>query len=123
MSPEKTATVKKSRQELSRRQFVSGVASGIASAGLAACLPKSVSAVAVSPAAAAAPPPQNFSRGPRERIRFKAVPFPLEQVRLLDGPFLDAARVNQEWLESLPVERLFHSFRVNAKATSTAEPL
>src|SRR5215470_13387157 len=123
MSPERTTTLKKLRQELSRRQFVSRVASGIASAGLAACLPKSVSAVVVSPAAAAAPPPQNFSRGPRERIRFKAVPFPLEQVRLLDGPFLDAARVNQEWLESLPVERLFHSFRVNAKVTSTAEPL
>ncbi len=52
-----------------------------------------------------------------------AMPFPLEQVRLLDGPFLDAARTNQQYLNSLPKDRLVHNFRVNAGLPSSAEPL
>jgi DUF1680 family protein len=102
----------KSRNRISRRRFVSG----IATSAVAACLPRPISALAL-------PPPQNGSRGPRERIEFLAVPFPLEQVRLLDGPFLDAARINQTYLASLPVDRLVHNFRVNAKLPSSAEPL
>jgi uncharacterized protein len=70
----------------------------------------------------AALPPQR-PRGPHELVEFKATPFPLNQVRLLDGSFLKATHTNEEWLESLPVDRLVHNFRVNASLSSSAEPL
>jgi DUF1680 family protein len=41
-------------------------------------------------------------------------PFPLEDVRLLDGPFLEAQRRDLGYLASLQPDRLLHSFRVNA---------
>ncbi len=103
--------------KISRRQFVSGLASGLASAAVVGSLPKLASA-----GVAAAMPPQR-RRGPHEQIEIMAIPFALEQVRLLNGPFLDAARVNQKWLESLPVDRLVHNFRANANLTSSAQPL
>jgi uncharacterized protein len=68
-------------------------------------------------------PPQRDARGPREHVEFLAVPFPLDQVRLLDGPFLDAAKINQKWLESIPVDRLVHNFRVTSNLPSSAQPL
>lgn len=107
-----------SQKQISRREFVSGVASGVASAAIAACLPATVSAAA----SADALPPQR-PRGPHERVEFLAQPFPLNQVRLLDGPFLKATNINEEWLDSLPVDRLVHNFRVNANLPSSAEPL
>jgi len=98
--------------QLSRREFVGTLAACAVASGL----PRGgVFAPAVAGAAQEA--------GPQERIEFMAVPFPLEQVRLLDGPFLDAARVNQKWLESLPVDRLVHNFRVTANLPSSAQPL
>ncbi|HTS12677.1 MAG TPA: beta-L-arabinofuranosidase domain-containing protein [Candidatus Limnocylindrales bacterium] len=104
--------------KVSRRHFVSG----IASAAAAACLPKSVRAMA-STAGAPHASAQSTSRGPHARIEFMAVPFPLADVRLLDSPFLKAAQINEEWLESVPVDRLVHNFRVNANLSSSAEPL
>jgi uncharacterized protein len=108
----------KSRNSISRRQFVSGVLSTAA----VACLPKSVSAALVTPAAEALQAPQRPRFG-AYRIPVLAEPFPMEQVRLLDSPFLDALKTNQEFLHSLPEDRLVHNFRVNAGITSTAEPL
>jgi uncharacterized protein len=106
---------------ISRRKFVSSLASGVASASAALCLPKSVAAVANGKSLPALPP-QRASRGPRERIEFMAVPFPAGQVRLLDGPFLDATQVSEAWLETLPLDRLVHSFRVTANLPSSAQP-
>ncbi len=40
--------------------------------------------------------------------------FPLGDVRLLDGPFLDAERRDLDYLISLQPDRLLHNFRVNA---------
>jgi len=101
---------------ISRRQFVSGIASGLASAAVVGSLPKVASAMV-----GAAMLPQR-RRGPHEQVEFMATPFPLEQVRLLDGPFLDAARINQKWLESLPVDRLLYSFRTTANLPTSAQP-
>lgn len=116
---------KDSNAVISRRRFVSSTATGLAGAALAACLPKSAAAT-VSPAgmppAAPSLPPQR-RRGPHQFVEFKATEFPLNQVRLLDSPFLKATQVNSEWLESLPVDRLVHNFRVNANLPSSAEPL
>ena len=96
------------RRKISRREFVAGMATTAA----AACLP----------GAAALPAFAQQGRGPQERVEFKAVPFALENVRLLDGPFLEGAKANQKYLLSLPVERLVHNFRVTAKLPSSAEP-
>ena len=65
-------------------------------------------------------PAKNISR---ERIEFLAVPFPLEQVGLLDGPFFDALSMNQEYLHSVPGDRLLHTFRLNAGLPTAAEAL
>ncbi len=44
----------------------------------------------------------------------KLSPFPLQDVRLLDGPFLDAQRRDLEYLVSLDPDRMLHNFRANA---------
>ena len=59
----------------------------------------------------------------RERVTWTVEPFRLEQVRLLDGPFKQAAEINRQWLNSLPADRLLHSFRLTAGLASSAEPL
>jgi DUF1680 family protein len=50
------------------------------------------------------------------------VPFPMTQVRLLDGTFKTQAEINQRYLDSLTADRLLHSFRVTAGITSNATP-
>ena len=54
-----------------------------------------------------------------------AKPFPLADVRLLDGPFRDAMLRDQKYLLSLDADRLLHTFRLNVRlavhrATTTA---
>jgi DUF1680 family protein len=53
----------------------------------------------------------------------RAVPFPLDEVRLLDGPFRRAMQLDQQYLLSLEPDRLLHNFRVTAGLPSTAKPL
>ncbi len=52
----------------------------------------------------------------------KLVPFPMTQVRLLDGIFKAQAEINQRYLDSLATDRLLHSFRVTSGIASTATP-
>ena len=59
----------------------------------------------------------------RERIAPKLRPFALAEVRLGEGPFRAAHEANVAYLKRLPVDRLLHTFRLNAGLTSTAEPL
>ena len=59
----------------------------------------------------------------RGRIPWRVEPFPLKQVRLLDGPFKDALEINLRWLRDLPNDRLLHTFRLNAGLPSSATPL
>lgn len=58
-----------------------------------------------------------------DKVAFKARPFPLQDVRLLDGPFKQAMTLDQEYLLSLDPDRLLHNFRVNAALPSSAKPL
>ncbi len=44
----------------------------------------------------------------------RPTPFPLADVRLLDGPFLDAQQRDLSYLLSLQPDRMLHNFRVNA---------
>ncbi|SEN58028.1 hypothetical protein SAMN05192574_103585 [Mucilaginibacter gossypiicola] len=48
------------------------------------------------------------------KITVKAYSFDLQDVKLLDSRFKENMNREGEWMLSLPVERLLHSFRVNA---------
>jgi DUF1680 family protein len=52
----------------------------------------------------------------------KLVPFPMSQVRLLDGLLKQQAEINQTYLDSLATDRLLHSFRLTANINSAAAP-
>src|SRR5579864_6756115 len=52
----------------------------------------------------------------------KLVPFPMTQVRLLDGLLKSQAEINQAYLASLSTDRLLHSFRLTSGIASTATP-
>ncbi len=59
----------------------------------------------------------------RKKFAPAAQPIPMSQVRLLPGPFLDAAEWNRGYMNRLPADRLLHSFRLTAGLPSTAQPL
>src|SRR5436305_13217624 len=59
----------------------------------------------------------------REKVSWKARPFPMKQVRLGDGPCKIAMEADRQYLRSLPPDRLLHTFRINAGISSSAEPL
>ena len=66
----------------------------------------------------------NAAPGPvHEAVDTKLKAFPLSQVRLRPGIFLDQMESNQSFIESLPNDRLLHTFRLTAGIPSTAEPL
>src|SRR5262245_39840128 len=57
----------------------------------------------------------------QNKIQLAAEPFPLREVRLLDGPFREAMLRDQKYLLSLDNDRLLHTFRVTAGLPSTAK--
>ncbi len=50
-------------------------------------------------------------------------PFPLNQVKILGGPFAEMIARNRKYLSQLDADRLLHNFRLNAGLPSAAEPL
>ncbi len=50
----------------------------------------------------------------RRDVPAKIQPFPMAQVRLLAGPFLEAQQWNQSYMARLDAARQLHNFRVNA---------
>ena len=52
----------------------------------------------------------------------QAQPFPLTQVRLLDGPFRNAMLRDQQYLLNLDADRLLRNFRVNVGLPTDAKP-
>lgn len=52
-----------------------------------------------------------------------AIPFPLEDVRIFDPDLLRMRDQTLNYLLALDSDRLLHNFRVNAKLSSSAEPL
>ena len=59
----------------------------------------------------------------KETVATKANPFPLRDVRLLDGPWTPLVERNRAYLHDLEADRLLHTFRLTAGLPSTAEPL
>ncbi|WP_165973486.1 glycoside hydrolase family 127 protein [Luteibacter rhizovicinus] len=72
---------------------------------------------------ATAPGDAALGKGSREQPVRRMQPFALNRVRLLDSDFSHAAAINQRYLHRLPVDRLAHSFRVQAGIASSASPL
>jgi uncharacterized protein len=59
----------------------------------------------------------------RDAVDIKLKPFPLSQARLRPGIFLDQLESNRSFVESLPSDRLLHTFRLTAGIPSAADPL
>ncbi len=57
------------------------------------------------------------------KVAAQAVPFRLDEVRLLEGPYRDAMIRDQEYLLTLDQDRLLHNFRVTAGLPTSARPL
>lgn len=95
----------------SRRDFIQ--LSGAAAAGLA------LSASANAADGSLAPLVPKVA----DRVPWTSRPFPLNRVRLLEGPFLQARDRDRRYLISLPNDRLAHCFRLTAGLPSTAQPL
>ncbi|MFC4764806.1 glycoside hydrolase family 127 protein [Dyella koreensis] len=102
-----------------RRRFLKRATAALASLTI---MPK-VFALAPDLADASTPADTALGLGPREQPVRRMQAFALNQVRLLDSDFSRAAAINQRYLHSLPVDRLAHSFRVQAGIASTAKPL
>jgi DUF1680 family protein len=95
---------------VNRREFLGTVAAG----GAAVLSP-------LARAAGAAPPDTSapFATATARRI----LPFAPGHVTLGAGPASDALARNQRYLESLPVDRLLHMYRVTAGISSSAAPV
>ncbi|MBO0724337.1 MAG: glycoside hydrolase family 127 protein [Blastocatellia bacterium] len=65
---------------------------------------------------------QNSALKVQNKVPLAAIPFPLTEVRLLDGPFREAMLRDQKYLLGLDNDRLLHMFRVTAGLPSTARP-
>jgi DUF1680 family protein len=76
--------------------------------------------IAASAAAAILP---RRAPGASPPLALDAQPFPMNQVRLLRGPFFDSQELDRRYLHKIAADRLLHNFRVNAGLPSTAEPL
>jgi DUF1680 family protein len=102
----------------SRRGFIRLAALGTTGAAL----PDAVRAgLLQNPTVDVAPPRSGTSSV--EVVPWKVLPFPNQQVRLLDGIFKQQMEINQGYLHLLPNDRLAHMFRINAGLPSSAEPL
>lgn len=99
---------------LSRRGFI---ASAAAAAGASLIPGRAVAGLMEQQQAAGAPPRMNL-----DRVSYRAVPFPMKQVRLLPGVAKTASDTNLKYMHSLPTDRLALNFKVTAGQQSQAQP-
>jgi DUF1680 family protein len=85
-----------------RRQVIRVLGSGV--------LLAAAGGISWGDANAAEPPKRDASVGAKPVLE----PFPLTDVRLLDGPFLAAQKKDEAYLLQLEPDRMLHNFRVNA---------
>jgi len=104
--------------ELSRRHFITTVAAAAGSA----LIPESAMANPQDPVVDVA---QKKDGKPisYEKIPWRVRPFPMQQVRLGEGPCKAAMEADRQFLHSLPTDRLLHTFRINAGIPSSAPAL
>src|SRR5271157_2801987 len=104
--------------QFSRRNFMTTVAAAAGSTLLPRALMASPPQDPVVNTTQKAGKPISF-----EKIPWKALPFPMKQVRLGEGACKIAMEADRQYLHSLPPDRLLHTFRVNAGIASSAQPL
>ena len=68
-------------------------------------------------------PPFKDIQFTRKDAALQVQPFPMNQVRLLPSPLLDAAEWNRGYMNRLSTDRLVHNFKLNAGLESKAPPL
>jgi DUF1680 family protein len=104
--------------DFSRRQFMTSAAAAASSA----LIPRALTATPLQD-----PVVNTTQKGgksvSREKIPWKARPFPMKQVRLGEGPCKVAMEADRQYLHSLPPDRLLRTFRINAGIASSAQPL
>jgi DUF1680 family protein len=69
------------------------------------------------------PPFQEPLSFTKQALAPKVQPFPMNQVRVLAGPYQEAAEWNRGYMARLGEDRLLHNFRLNAGLPSSAAPL
>jgi uncharacterized protein len=69
------------------------------------------------------PPFQEPLSFTKQAVAPKVQPFPMNQVRVLAGPYQEAAEWNRGYMARLGEDRLLHNFRLNAGLPSSAAPL
>ena len=104
--------------EFSRRQFLAIAAAGAGSA----LLPSSLGAATPQDPVLDAIQRDGKTVN-RERVEWKVRPFPLRQVRLGEGSCKTAMEADRRYLNSLPPDRLLHTFCLNAGLPTSAQPL
>lgn len=65
---------------------------------------------------------QNYKPAVKDVISPKTRYFSIQDVRLLDSPFLHAMNQNEQWMKELDLDRLLSNFRKNANLKPKAEP-
>lgn len=106
--------------EFTRRNFLTTAAA----LGSSALLSRVAVAMPQDPVVDAKPDPKIGGKAiSREKVPWRAIPFPMKQVRLGDGPCKAAMEADRQYLHSLPPDRLLHTFRINAGLPSNAQPL
>ena len=103
----------------SRRQFIRNVAA----AACATAVPRLMAGSTPQDPVVDTVVEKNGRSVSRERIPWKAKPFPMKSVRLGDGPCKVAMEADRRYLHSLPTDRLLHTFRINAGLPSSAQSL
>lgn len=104
----------------SRREFVSSAAA-LASSAL---LSRVSLATPQDPVVNARPETKISGKASgREKVAWRVLPFPMEQIRLGDGPCKAAMEADRRYLHSLPPDRLLHTFRITAGLPTSAQPL
>ena len=110
---------------LTRRHFLGGAAAAGAStllSGKAAALAKESDAKAGA-AATTDTAITSLTQASVAKVKWKAEPFSMTDVRLLPSYWKDTMELDRSFLYSLPNDRLAHNFRVTAGIPSDADPL
>jgi uncharacterized protein len=102
-----------------RRRFLKGATAAFASALIAPAVRAFGPDVAEPAAKTPSAPVQAVPEQPVQCVQS----FALNQVKLLDSDFSAATAINLRYLRSLPVDRLAHSFKLQAGLSSQAVPL
>jgi DUF1680 family protein len=107
--------------DIHRRRFIKGAAALLASAAVTPAA--RAFAPDVADPKAALPNTTLNDAASREKPVQSMHAFALNQVRLLDSDFATGAAINRRYLQSIPVDRLARSFRLQAGLASSAAPL